>query len=157
MNENIEPQGKSGSPPEQPTAPHEADARRLVRSRKDRMVAGVAGGIGLYFGIDPVLVRLAFVVLTIAGGSGILFYIIGWIAMPEATEEQELALGTAPQFGIGNGSGGVFVGGALVLIGAMILFRQIIPWFNDQVFWAVALIAAGTAVVLHATARKVAQ
>ena len=50
--------------------------RCLLRSREDRVVGGVAGGVGVYLGIDPVIVRLVFVVLALAGGGGILAYII---------------------------------------------------------------------------------
>jgi len=57
--------------------------KRLYRSRDDRIIAGVAGGIGQYFGIDPTLVRLAFVAFTLAGGgSGLLAYLILAVLMP---------------------------------------------------------------------------
>ena len=57
--------------------------RRLRRSEVERMVGGVCGGIGEYFGIDPVLVRLAWVLLTIAGGSGVLAYLLAWLIIPD--------------------------------------------------------------------------
>jgi phage shock protein PspC (stress-responsive transcriptional regulator) len=57
--------------------------KRLYRSRTDRMLAGVCGGIGQYLNIDPTLVRLAFVILAIWGGGGILAYLIAWIIIPE--------------------------------------------------------------------------
>ncbi len=57
--------------------------RRLYRSRDERMVAGVAGGLAHYFNVDPTLVRLAFVAFTLAGsGSGLLAYLILSIIMP---------------------------------------------------------------------------
>ncbi len=56
--------------------------QRLSRSCSDRMIAGVAGGLAKYFNIDPTLVRLAFVALALAGGPGLLLYIIMWIVMP---------------------------------------------------------------------------
>jgi phage shock protein C len=59
------------------------ESKKLTRSTSDRMVAGVAGGLARYFDIDPVLVRLAFVALTLAGGPGLILYIILWIVMPE--------------------------------------------------------------------------
>jgi phage shock protein PspC (stress-responsive transcriptional regulator) len=58
--------------------------KRLYRSRNDRTVAGVCAGIAEYFGWDPTLVRVAWVVLTLLGGSGILLYLIMWLVMPEA-------------------------------------------------------------------------
>ncbi|MFN0153535.1 MAG: PspC domain-containing protein [Gaiella sp.] len=55
--------------------------RRLVRT-SDRKLAGVAAGIGHYLGIDPTIVRIAFLVLTAAGGIGVLLYLICWLVMP---------------------------------------------------------------------------
>ena len=57
---------------------------KIYRSKKNRVIAGVCGGIGEYFNIDPTLVRLLWVLLIFAGGSGILAYIIAWIIIPEA-------------------------------------------------------------------------
>ena len=56
--------------------------KRLYRSRSERMIAGVCGGLGQYFGIDPTLVRLAFVAIALAVGSGLLAYLILWIIVP---------------------------------------------------------------------------
>jgi len=58
--------------------------KRLHRSRNDRKLAGVCGGIAEYYGWDPTLVRVAWIVLTLLGGSGILIYLIMWLVMPEA-------------------------------------------------------------------------
>jgi len=57
--------------------------KRLYRSRTDRMLGGVCSGLGAYFGVDPSLVRLVFVLLFIFGGSGFLLYLILWIVLPE--------------------------------------------------------------------------
>ena len=57
--------------------------KRLYRSRTDKIIAGVCGGLGKYFDIDPVIIRLLFVLLSFAGmGSGILVYIVAWITIP---------------------------------------------------------------------------
>ena len=58
--------------------------KRLYRSRNDRKLAGVCGGIAEYYGWDPTLVLVAWIVLTLLGGSGILIYLIMWLVMPEA-------------------------------------------------------------------------
>ncbi|MEO7068105.1 MAG: PspC domain-containing protein [Rhodanobacter sp.] len=58
--------------------------KRLLRSRTDRTFAGVCGGVAEYFGWDPTLVRVAWIILTLLGGSGILLYLIMWVVMPEA-------------------------------------------------------------------------
>ena len=61
-----------------------ADSKRrtLCRSSTDKVIAGVAGGIGAYFGIDAVIVRIAFIVLTFLGGAGPFLYLIGWLGLP---------------------------------------------------------------------------
>lgn len=56
---------------------------RLYRSRTNRVIAGIAGGLGEYFQVDPVIVRLLWVLLGFAGGHGVLLYIIAWILIPE--------------------------------------------------------------------------
>ncbi len=58
-------------------------SKRLYRSRMDRMIAGVAGGLANYFDIDPTIVRVLFVITIFIGGGGILAYIILWIVVPE--------------------------------------------------------------------------
>ena len=58
--------------------------RRLLRSRNNRTLAGVCAGIADYFGWDPTLVRVGWIVLTLLGGSGILLYLILWLVIPEA-------------------------------------------------------------------------
>lgn len=59
--------------------------KRLCRSRSNRTLAGVCAGIAEYYGWDPTLVRVAWIVLTLLGGSGILLYLIMWLVMPEAS------------------------------------------------------------------------
>jgi phage shock protein C len=59
------------------------ESKRLYRSLTDRKFAGVAGGLAEYFIMDPLLIRLAFVILTLAGGGGVLIYIVLWIVTPE--------------------------------------------------------------------------
>jgi phage shock protein C len=56
--------------------------RRLYRSRSDRKLAGVCGGLAQFFNLDPTLIRVLFVVLAVLGGSGILIYLAMWIMVP---------------------------------------------------------------------------
>jgi phage shock protein PspC (stress-responsive transcriptional regulator) len=64
--------------------------KRFFRNSDDIMIAGVASGLAAYFGIDPVIIRLIFVLLTVfGGGSGILIYIILWVITPEAKTASE--------------------------------------------------------------------
>ena len=59
------------------------ERKRLYRSKKERMIAGVAGGIANYFGLDPTIIRLIFVVLLFAPPSGVLIYLVLWLITPE--------------------------------------------------------------------------
>ena len=59
------------------------EPKRLFRSRKDRILGGVCGGIGNYFNLDPVLVRVIWAVSFFVFGAGFLAYIIAWIIVPE--------------------------------------------------------------------------
>lgn len=59
------------------------EQKKLFRSVDNRMVCGVCGGIGNYFGVDPTLIRLVWVLASIFGGSGVLVYIIAAIIIPE--------------------------------------------------------------------------
>jgi phage shock protein PspC (stress-responsive transcriptional regulator) len=63
----------------------------LRRSRTDRKLAGVAGGLGRYAGVDPLILRILFVVLTIFGGSGILLYVAGWLLIADDGEQESQA------------------------------------------------------------------
>lgn len=63
----------------------------LRRPHADRMVAGVAEGLARYLGVDTALVRIAFVVLTIAGGAGIPLYLAGLLLIPGEGSEQSIA------------------------------------------------------------------
>ena len=61
--------------------------KKLYKSKKNKMLGGVCGGIGEYFNIDPTLVRLGVVALSLAAGGGLLAYIIAAIIIPEAPAE----------------------------------------------------------------------
>ena len=60
--------------------------KKLYKSKEDRVIAGVAGGLGEYFEIDPVIIRVLFVVALLAGGGGFIAYVILMIVMPEENE-----------------------------------------------------------------------
>ena len=60
--------------------------KRLYRSRTERWFAGVCGGLGTYFGIDPTLVRVLFVIFALTFGSGLLIYLILWLLIPNEPE-----------------------------------------------------------------------
>lgn len=58
------------------------EIRRLYRSDEDRVIAGICGGLGDYFGIDPVLIRLVWIIFALTGGMGIVMYLLFWIFIP---------------------------------------------------------------------------
>ncbi len=68
------------------------DLARLRRSTTDKHVAGVAGGLGRHLDIDPIIIRVAFVVLSFFGGAGVLAYIALWVLVPDDTEHATLSL-----------------------------------------------------------------
>ncbi len=70
--------GQPGGP-----APGRFDVRQLRRSRDDRMIGGVCGGLGRYVGIDPIIFRIVLAALAIFGGVGLLLYALGWLLIPE--------------------------------------------------------------------------
>lgn len=76
------------APPPPPPAPPDVPHRVLRRSRTDRIGAGVAGGLGQYFGVDPVLFRVLFAVSAFFGGAGLLAYVVAWAAIPEEGTER---------------------------------------------------------------------
>lgn len=89
------PSGSSEPPPEPPpssgprvTRDEAKDLGRIRRSITDRKIAGVAGGVARHLDIDPLLVRVAFVLLAIFGGGGILAYVAGWLLIPEEGSDE---------------------------------------------------------------------
>ncbi len=60
-----------------------ADKKRIYRSKKERVIAGVCGGIAEYLDADPTIIRLLWVLGTLIWGAGFLFYLLAWIIIPE--------------------------------------------------------------------------
>jgi phage shock protein PspC (stress-responsive transcriptional regulator)/uncharacterized integral membrane protein len=143
---------------------------RLYRSSTDRMIAGVCGGLGAYLEIDPILVRLFFVLLTLGGGSGVLIYLVLWIVIP-CDEQGELASATTIRAGAeeiahrartlggdvrasvrnGNPQAAFIVGIALMVLGAVFLAQNLqiawLRWLDFDVLWPLLLIAGGIALI----------
>jgi phage shock protein C len=124
----------------------EAPSPRLLRRRLDnRVIAGVCSGLADYFAIDPILVRLAFVVITFAGGAGVLAYIILWIVMtpaPAGTTAQPVRTSGLSQRPF-------WLGAALVALGALFLAGNtgLFNWWNWSLFWPLALVALGVLIL----------
>jgi phage shock protein C len=149
--------------------------KKLYRSRSDRMIGGVCGGLGAYLNTDPVWIRLLFVILLFATGFGFWAYLILWIIMPAEKDVgrapgetvqanvQEMAdrareLGEGLQRSLqrnhtatesGPSSGTIIVGLAFVALGGFLLLRQLglFSWLNWGLLWPLALIFVGGALL----------
>jgi phage shock protein C len=152
--------------------------KRLYKSRKNKVIDGVCGGLANYFNVDPVLVRIVFVLFFFLGGSGLIAYIIGMIIMPrepfeveqEAEAEREPA-GTSPkpleepaQQETGPASspsaGSLIIGALLIIIGGFFLMRNFgffsgFYWWFRSHFWEYlipgAIIVTGIALIVKGT------
>src|SRR3954451_509623 len=126
-----------------PPAPEPPVSRRLTRSSSDRVIAGVAGGLGRYFSIDPVVVRIAFIVGSFFGGAGLIAYAAAWLLVPsdDGTSRADAA-GIAKRLGIAVGM--------LVLTGVAIVAGFWGAASGGATTVAMIVIAAGGVLVLGA-------
>lgn len=144
--------------------------KRLYRSRTDTVIAGVSGGLGRYFDIDPLLFRVLFVVLTFLAAGGLIIYIIFWIAMPEepydfyrrnsnfnqqTTMENENSDQSSkrdyqnkPYYHKPKNDGGLVVGIILIVLGGMFLIDRLIPRISFGDMWPVLLIMVGIIIIV---------
>lgn len=140
--------------------------KRLYRSEKNRIIAGVCGGLGDYFGIDPTIIRLIFVALAMMGGSTVWIYIILWVVIPsessvktetedvvkENTEELKERAGQMAKEVEGfweRENSRRWVGVALVLLGIMFVVSNFgIPLF-DYIWklWPLLFVVAGALIL----------
>ena len=118
------------------------EIRRLQRSRSDRMIAGVSGGLARYFEIHPAVFRVGFVVLTLLGGAGILIYAAAALVMPDEGKEDSIATAALrerrdrplPLIGLG----------LLAVAGAILLSRATL-WPDGDSWWL--FLVAGVAIL----------
>jgi phage shock protein PspC (stress-responsive transcriptional regulator) len=111
---------------------HTNEIRRLQRSRSDRMVAGVSGGLARYFDIHPAVFRVGFVVLTLLGGAGILIYAVAALVMPDEGKTDSVATAALrdrrdrpwPLIGLG-----------LLAVAVVILLSRATLWFDGDAWW----------------------
>jgi len=142
--------------------------KRLYRSRTNTVLGGVCSGLGQYFGIDPTLVRLVFVLLALSG-TGILAYLILWIIIPvedragattgetikagaEEIAEKAKALGESVRDHSGPASGALLFGAILVGVGGLLLLKNLdlhwLRWFSMRTFWPLILIGIGIVLLI---------
>ncbi len=152
----------------------------LYRSETERMLGGVCGGLGEYLSLDPVFIRLFFVLLFFGHGSGLFLYIVLWVIMPNKSDVQEgktieeNVKASAENFGeriqtIGeefgeamrspNPQAGVIVGAALIILGSLLFVENLgiygLGWFSFDILWPALLIIGGV-VILQRRMREVA-
>lgn len=137
--------------------------KNLYRSEESRIIAGVAGGMGEYFEIDPTIVRLIFVLVTIFGGSGILVYLLLWIFIPSKSSsgfwsEENFKKNVAEIRGKANEWAGEFksmssrncsqhwLGWLIIGVGAMMLLRHF-GLLRGDLFLALVLFGVGMALI----------
>ncbi len=152
---------------------------RLYRSRDDRLLAGVAGGLAEYWDADPSLIRIVWALLAIfTGGIALLVYVVMAIVVPEdpgvpvfqagvsvtlpptadwraqRTAHRSAAREARRQARAaradGPRTGTLIVGAVLVLLGAWFLLEEFVPSFNADLFWPLALVALGVLIVAMA-------
>ena len=144
---------------------------RLYRSRRDRMLAGVAGGLAEMWGADPSLVRIIWALLVVfTGGVALLVYIVMAIVVPEEDEvlgpggAPTRPAGSAPMFQGGAGWGapraagsgvspGLLLGGFLILIGLFFLAREFLPRIDVDWLGPLALVGVGALLIVSALGR----
>ena len=116
-------------------------ARRLVRRRDDKMLGGVASGLGDYFGIDAAIVRIAFVLVTFAAGTGVLAYLVAWWLIPEGDASTAGARGES-----GAPSLPGWAAAALVIVGGLVLLDGLdgFDGWDGSLLWGLALIGLGS-------------
>lgn len=144
--------------------------QKLYRSTTNKAIAGVAGGLGEFFAVDPVIVRIVFVVLALMGGGGVLIYVLLWIFVPYKLEEgfnafnQPSAAQTeAPKmetevkdkdFEATSSSpedkhkqspsrGSIFAGIILITLGVLFLMDRLIPDIDFGKLWPIILVVIG--------------
>jgi signal transduction histidine kinase/phage shock protein PspC (stress-responsive transcriptional regulator) len=112
---------------------------RFARSRDDVLISGVAGGIGERIGVDPVVVRVAFVALSAAGAIGVIAYLVGWsLSLDPGDRRAPIRRPPTPAQDIAFG---------FVVLGTILLLRSVGLWFGDAVGFPVLIGALGAGVV----------
>ena len=112
--------------------------KRLFRSKYDKKISGVCGGIAEYFEIDSTTVRLFWIVSVFAFGTGLLLYILASIIIPERTDIESA-------ININEEKNTKFLGYSFILIGLLLLIKrlQIFNWINFRFLFPILLIGLG--------------
>jgi phage shock protein C len=149
--------------------------KHLYRSTSNKVFGGVAGGLGEYFAVDPVIIRILFVILVFAGGASILIYPLLWIAIPaepikpfsfqqtadpntgEPGSENNPLFTTPPPFAandIKKNNGPLIAGSILVVIGLLFLMDKLLPNVSFGDLWPALLIIVGGVLIFTSMNKK---
>ncbi|MEN6294948.1 MAG: PspC domain-containing protein [Chloroherpetonaceae bacterium] len=142
----------------------------VQRSRRHRIIGGVCGGIGEYFDIDPLFIRVLFVVFTCLYGVGIIVYIVLWIITPSAPletayNETETATQRQTEYETENAQRSdlnqmpsqnsekanknrFLIGLILIIIGALILVNELLPYIDGEYIWSALFIIVGVYLII---------
>ena len=141
----------------QPPPPYGPPARgQLRRSRTDKILGGVNGGLADYTGIDALLWRVGFVALTLAGGAGVVVYLLLWLLMPAgppAGTDAPVSRRERVPLGPRSPVPGITIAALLILLGAMAMFSNFTPWeIHPRGYFGMALLVVGLGLVAAAFA-----
>jgi len=118
----------------------------LRRDTNNRVIAGVCSGLARHIGVDPLIVRVAFVAAASAGGIGVAIYLLAWVFVPA---------GDAParpvRLRTGRGTVEIALGVALLALSVLLTFRALGLLFSDVIVWPLVLVAAGAALLWRQT------
>ncbi len=120
--------------------------QKIYKSSRDKVFAGVCGGVAEYFNIDPVIVRLIWVLATLAYGAGLIFYIIAAIIMPRDTSETGRVY---KEENYDSEKGKMILGAALVGFGILVISKKYFHWVDGEMLVAAAFICIGVFLFLR--------
>lgn len=148
---------------------------KLTRSNEDKILGGVCAGLGNYLNIDPVFIRLFFIILTSLDGIGFWIYILLWIILPSPTTQYEnfemnqvgeraRQMGNEFSQAVSkpNPEGVKYLGIGLILVGIFFMAERIIyqldlswlNWYSRDILWALVLVAAGIVLLVRAVKER---
>jgi len=111
--------GRSGADDRPMTTEQHTTPRTLRRRSDDRVIGGVASGLGDYLNVDPLLIRIGFVGLMVFGGMGLLLYVAAWLLVPDDTTDRSVIERTLGRSGLGGGILAI----VLILVGLSVVFN----------------------------------
>ncbi len=125
-----------------------AEPQPLRRDVEHGIVAGVCSGIASRLGIDPILLRVVVAAATLAGGTGLVVYVLAWVLVPERD-------GRSPSWARLAGRRETWLvlsGSTLLLLSVLLLLREWGLWFSDAIVWPVLLAGGGAALIWRQSA-----